>query len=113
MPHRRQGQGLTVDHVLFAPSAATANERAYVALSRGRWSNENYATRDSDWEDAIAESAAHAFATRQAPDRSEIERRLFERHSAEEEGRAYRENYLRDRGRHREDDRDEGLSISM
>jgi hypothetical protein len=45
----------------------TANERAYVALSRGRWSNEIYATRDSGWQDAIAESAAHTLATRKTP----------------------------------------------
>ena len=107
-----KAQGLSVDHVLFAPSAATANERAYVALSRGRQANEIYATRDTGWEDAIAESAAHPFPTRQTPE-SEVARRLLERHRAEEERRAYREQYLRDRGLHHEHERDEGLSISM
>jgi conjugative relaxase-like TrwC/TraI family protein len=116
-----KAQGITVDHVLFAPSAATANERAYVALSRGRYSNEIYATRQSGWEDAIAESAGHTFASHQAPeerqqpDRSEVVRRLLERHQQEQERRAYREQYLRDRGRdpalERDDDR--GISISI
>ena len=52
-------------------------------------------------------------ATRQAPDRSEVEGRLLERHRAEQERRAYREAYLRQRGLYHDHDRDEGLSISM
>jgi hypothetical protein len=79
----------------------------------GRYANQIYATRESGWEDAIAESAGHTFATRQAPDRSEVAQRLLERHRAEQERRACRENYLRDHGLHRDPDRGEGLSISM
>jgi hypothetical protein len=116
-----KAQGLTVDHVLFAPSAATATERAYVALSRGRQANEIYATRESGWEDAIAESAAHTFASHQHPDHTEteqerrrrIEQRLLERHQAEQQRRAYREQYLRDRGRTLERDDDRGISLSL
>ena len=98
----------------MAPSAATATERAYVALSRGRHSNEIYATRDSGWQDALAESAAHTFATRQAPtELQSVADRLLERHRSEQERRAYREKCLRDRGLQPEQERDRGLSISM
>jgi AAA domain/TrwC relaxase len=63
-----KAQGVTVDHSLFAPSAATSQERAYVALSRGRPSNRVYATTGSGWREAIATPRGHVFATEQSPD---------------------------------------------
>jgi ATP-dependent exoDNAse (exonuclease V) alpha subunit len=61
-------QGATVDHSLFAPSASATAERAYVALSRGRFSNRIYATSDHTWIDAIGRKRGHALAVDQAPD---------------------------------------------
>jgi conjugative relaxase-like TrwC/TraI family protein len=61
-------QGATIDHSLFAPSASTSAERAYVALSRGRLSNRIYATSDRAWIDAIGDACGHTFATDQHPD---------------------------------------------
>jgi conjugative relaxase-like TrwC/TraI family protein len=63
-----KAQGITVDHSLFTPSAATSQERAYVALSRGRHSNRLYATAGSGWQEAIATPRGHVFATEQSPD---------------------------------------------
>jgi len=63
-----KAQGITIDHSLFAPSAATSQERAYVALSRGRRSNRIYATAGSGWQEAIATPRGHVFATEQRPD---------------------------------------------
>jgi hypothetical protein len=40
---------MTVDHVLFAPSAASTVERGYIALSRGHHSNHIYAVTESGW----------------------------------------------------------------
>ncbi len=62
-----KAQGLTVDHVLFAPSPATSRETAYTALSRGRWSNHIYAIDGSGWQEALATSRAHTFAGDQRP----------------------------------------------
>jgi hypothetical protein len=67
-------QGATVDHSLFAPSASTSAERAYVALSRGRESNRIYATTDRAWQDAIADPRGHTFATDQEPQLNQGER---------------------------------------
>jgi conjugative relaxase-like TrwC/TraI family protein len=61
-------QGATVDHSLFAPSASATAERAYVALSRGRFSNRIYATDDRAWTDAIGRRRGHALAVDQKPD---------------------------------------------
>jgi conjugative relaxase-like TrwC/TraI family protein len=63
-------QGATVDHSMFAPSASTSAERAYVALSRGGQTNRIYATTDRAWEDAIGAPRTHTFATDQTPDLS-------------------------------------------
>jgi ATP-dependent exoDNAse (exonuclease V) alpha subunit len=60
-------QGATVDHSLFAPSASATAERAYVALSRGRFSNRVYATCDRTWIDAIGRRRGHALAIDQGP----------------------------------------------
>jgi ATP-dependent exoDNAse (exonuclease V) alpha subunit len=60
-------QGATVDHGLFAPSASTSSERAYVELSRGRMSHRIYATRDRAWIDAIGQRRGHALAVDQSP----------------------------------------------
>jgi ATP-dependent exoDNAse (exonuclease V) alpha subunit len=65
-------QGATVDHSLFAPSASTSAERAYVALSRGRVSNRIYATSDRAWVDAISNRRGHTFATDQDPDLADL-----------------------------------------
>ncbi len=62
-----KAQGMTVDHVLFAPSPATSQETAYTALSRGRYSNHIYAVDDSAWQEAFASSKAHTFARDQQP----------------------------------------------
>ena len=62
-----KAQGMTVDHVLFAPSAASSQETAYTALSRGRWSNHIYAIIGSGWEEALGVSKAHTFASDQQP----------------------------------------------
>ena len=62
-----KAQGMTVDHVLFAPSPATSRETAYTALSRGRWSNHLYAVMGSGWEEALGNSRAHTFASDQHP----------------------------------------------
>ncbi len=62
-----KAQGLTVDHILFAPSPATSRETAYTALSRGRYSNHIYAVTGSGWEEALGNSRAHAFASDQHP----------------------------------------------
>jgi ATP-dependent exoDNAse (exonuclease V) alpha subunit len=61
-------QGATVDHSLFAPTAATSAERAYVALSRGRQSNRVYATSDRGWLEAIGYPRGHTLASDQHPD---------------------------------------------
>jgi ATP-dependent exoDNAse (exonuclease V) alpha subunit len=63
-------QGATVDHSLFAPSTAATAERAYVALSRGRFSNRIYATDARTWIDAIGRRRGHALAVDQGPDTS-------------------------------------------
>jgi ATP-dependent exoDNAse (exonuclease V) alpha subunit len=68
-------QGATVDHSLFAPTAATSAERAYVALSRGRVSNRIYATTDRTWADALAEPRGHTLASDQQPDVPDTTRR--------------------------------------
>jgi len=60
-------QGTTVDHSLFTPSPGSLAERAYVALSRGRWTNRIYATRDRGWVDAIGRSRSDALAVDQTP----------------------------------------------
>ena len=65
---------------MFAPSAATSQERAYVALSRGRHSNRIYATHDSGWQDAIATSRGHVFASDQQPDLADVRARLLRNH---------------------------------
>jgi len=64
-----KAQGMTVDHVLFAPSPATSRETAYTALSRGRYSNHIYAVDGSGWQEALGNSRAHAFASDQHPAR--------------------------------------------
>ena len=93
-----KAQGLTVDHVLFAPSPATSRETAYTALSRGRWSNHIYAVDGSGWQEALATSSAHTFAHDQHPlpdrarrlagereegcERGDLRRRLLARHDS-------------------------------
>jgi hypothetical protein len=62
-----KAQGMTVDHVLFAPSAASSQETAYTALSRGRYANHIFAVIDSGWEEALGASKAHTFASDQQP----------------------------------------------
>jgi ATP-dependent exoDNAse (exonuclease V) alpha subunit len=62
-----KAQGMTVDHVLFAPSPASSQETAYTALSRGRYSNHIFAVIGSGWEEALGVSKAHSFATDQQP----------------------------------------------
>ncbi len=69
-----KAQGMTVDHVLFAPSPATSRETAYTALSRGRYSNHIYAVDESGWQEAIATSRAHTFANDQHPTRDDTHR---------------------------------------
>jgi len=60
-------QGSTVDHSMFAPTAGSSAERAYVTLSRGRLTNRIYATSDRSWIDAIGRDRSHALAIDQTP----------------------------------------------
>jgi ATP-dependent exoDNAse (exonuclease V) alpha subunit len=62
-----KAQGMTVDHVLFAPSPASSQETAYTALSRGRYANHIFAVTGSGWEEALGASKAHTFAADQQP----------------------------------------------
>jgi ATP-dependent exoDNAse (exonuclease V) alpha subunit len=55
-------QGVTVDHSLFAPSTSASAERAYVALSRGRLTNQVYAISDRAWIDAIGRGRRQTLA---------------------------------------------------
>ena len=98
-------QGATVDDSLAAVSANTPNERAYVALSRGRYSNRIYTLANTDWEHTIGQSRVHTFATHQKPDPlAEINARVLDRHGAAERNRLAREawrcehGYTTDRG---------------
>ncbi|MGH8930242.1 MAG: MobF family relaxase [Egibacteraceae bacterium] len=62
-----KAQGMTVDHVLFGASAASSQETAYTALSRGRYSNHVFAVIESGWEEALEVSKAQTFASDQHP----------------------------------------------
>ncbi len=62
-----KARGMTVDHVLFAPSAASSQETAYTALSRGRYSNHIFAVMESGWEEALEVPKAQTFASDQHP----------------------------------------------
>jgi ATP-dependent exoDNAse (exonuclease V) alpha subunit len=107
-------QGATVDDSLVYVGN-TPSERAYVALSRGRYSNRIYARANSDWEDAIAESRTHTFATHQHPDPdrlAEVNTRILDRYRAAEQRRVEREARRRERGYATGRDRD-GRCIAM
>jgi ATP-dependent exoDNAse (exonuclease V) alpha subunit len=109
-----RAQGMTVDQVLFAAIPGTPRERTYVALSRGRHGNHIYAVKDSGWQDSITEERVHTFASQQKPDRAQIQQRILEREQLAATRRAYRQQYLRERGLNYDRDRDDGgRSISM
>jgi conjugative relaxase-like TrwC/TraI family protein len=86
-------EGITVDHGLYAATDRASLERGYVALSRGRLTNEIYAARDSGWQDDLALERNHEPATRQAP--------CFDRETVlameRDEGLSTRERWLRQR----------------
>ena len=72
-----KGQGATHDHSLYAASDRSSLERGYVALSRGRTSNEIFATKGQAWEQALENRRAHEPAIQQqptAPDAEEMQR---------------------------------------
>ena len=81
-----KAQGMTVDHVLFAPSPATSQETAYTALSRGRWSNHIYAVDESGWQEALATSKAHTFARDQQPTVASSLQPIVDRQAQRERG---------------------------
>ncbi len=62
-----RGQGATHDHSLYAASDRASLERGYVALSRGRTSNEVFATKGQAWEKALEDRRAHEPAIQQQP----------------------------------------------
>jgi len=62
-----KGQGATHDHSLYAVSDRSSLERGYVAVSRGRTSNELFAMTGQAWEEALEATRAHEPATAQRP----------------------------------------------
>ncbi len=68
-------EGATVDHGLYLATDRASLERGYVAVSRGRKTNEIFAATDSGWERELGEPRAHEPAHRQGPafDRQAVE----------------------------------------
>jgi hypothetical protein len=60
-------EGATVDHGLYLATDRASLERGYVAVSRGRKTNEIFAATDSGWERELGETRAHEPAHRQEP----------------------------------------------
>ena len=110
-------QGATFDDLLALFSGNTPNERAGVALGRGRYSNRIYALANSDWEHAIAQSRVHTFATHQHPDRlAEHHADILARHRAAEQRRTEQEAWRREHGYTTDRDRSSdarGCGIAM
>jgi conjugative relaxase-like TrwC/TraI family protein len=86
-------EGVTRDHALYAATDRASLERGYVAVSRGRQTNEIYAAKDSGWEDDLAIERNHEPASRQKPcfDREQVQA------LAREETKSARQRWLEQR----------------
>ena len=68
-----KGEGANHDGSLYTASDRSSLERGYVALTRGRTSNELFVTKGQAWEHALATPRAHEPAISQQPSEQRVQ----------------------------------------